>query len=220
MEKAAIYFQVIAEGGVGKTHTAISAFPRPFLIDCTPHGDGQFTAMKLFKDDFGDKYFYARSLEDVIRKVDEVIEGGKFATLCFDEYKGLRGLGQAWYLKTFKKNSVFPISEWGIVNSKIGGVIWKVLENDMNVVVTSGFSDEYKNGDRTGRRISNSPPNASLDIDFRVKLMENKDGTDVVVTVIKNKFKSIKERNRNMKFPLTWKALKKEAVLDGFDYCE
>jgi len=220
MIRVPIYFQIAAEGGIGKTHTAITAFPKTFLVDTTSHGDGRFTAMKLFGDDFDDRYYHAKSLEDVIKKVDEVIESGKFATLCLDEYRGLRGLGQDWYLRKFKKSKVFPVSEWGIINAKVGGVVWKALDNGINVVVTSGFSSVYKDGEKTSERVSNSPPNASLDIDFRMMLVENDGGTDVDVHVVKNKFKSVKDRNRTMAFPLTWKDIKEEAKLVGFEYCE
>lgn len=220
MEKASIYFQVAAEGGVGKTHAAVSAFPRPFLIDCTPHGDGRFTAMKVFRDEFGKRYSHARSMKDVIEKANEVVESGEYATLCLDEYKGLRHLGQKWHLKTTGKKTVFPVSEWGIINSKIGEVIWNALDSEMNVVVTSGFSSIYKDGEKTDGRSVNSPPNAGLDIDFRVVLVEVKKGTDVEVRVMKNKFKSIRDRAKTMKFPLTWKDIKEEILLVGFEYCE
>ena len=221
MDKAPIYFQVAAEGGVGKTHTSISSFPRPFLIDCTAHGDGKFTAKKLLGERFDTCYFYARGLFDVIGVVKDVIDSGEFATIVFDEYSGLRRLGQEWYLKEFKKNKVFPTTEWGVITRKINrDIIWKALDNDINVVVTSGFSDTYKDGDKTGGRNANSPPGASIDIDFRIMLAENKSGDDVDVIVMKNKFMSIRDRNKSMKFPLTWGAIKKECVFVGFEYCE
>lgn len=221
MDKAPIYFQVAAEGGVGKTHTSLSAFPRPFLVDCTAHGDGKFTAKKLLGDKFDTRYFYARSLDDAIRVVSDAIDSDEFATIVLDEYSGFRRLGQEWYLKKFKKHKVFPATEWGIITRKINReVIWNALDNELNVVVTSGFSDVYKDGEKTGGRTANSPPNASIDIDFRVMLSENSthDGVDTVV--MKNKFMSIMERHRTMKFPLTWDAIKKECILVGYEYCE
>jgi len=221
MDKAPIYFQVAAEGGIGKTHTSLSAFPRPFLVDCTAHGDGKFTAKKLLGDDFGTRYFYARKLIEVANVVNDAIDSGDFATIVLDEYSGLRRLGQEWYLKEFKKNKVFPATEWGIITRKINrDVIWKVLDSGLNVVVTSGFSDVYKDGERTGGRTANSPPNASIDIDFRIMLVENVTHDGVSVIVMKNKFVSLMERHQTMAFPITWKAIKKDAVLIGFDYCE
>lgn len=221
MDKAPIYFQVAAEGGVGKTHTSLSAFPRPFLVDCTAHGDGKFTAKKLLGDKFETRYFYARNLVDVISVVNDAISSGEFATIALDEYSGLRRLGQEWYLKEFKKNKVFPATEWGVITRKINReVIWKVLDSEMNVVITSGFSDVYKDGEKTGGRAANSPPNASIDIDFRVMLSENVTHDGVNAVLMKNKFVSIMERRPTMKFPLTWEAIKKEAVLVGFEYCE
>ena len=221
MDKAPIYFQVAAEGGIGKTHTSLSAFPRSFLVDCTAHGDGKFTAKKLLGDKFGERYYYARSLFDVINVVNDAISSGEFATIALDEYSGLRRLGQEWYLKEFKKNKVFPATEWGVITRKINReVIWNVLDSEMNVVITSGFSDVYKDGDKTGGRAANSPPNASIDIDFRVMLSENVTHDGVNAVVMKNKFMSLMERHQTMSFPLTWKFIKKEAVLVGFDYCE
>jgi len=221
MDKSPIYFQVAAEGGVGKTHTSLTAFPRPFLLDCTAHGDGKFTARKLLGDRFCTDYFYARSLVDAIDVVSDAITGGSFATILLDEYSGLRRLGQEWYLKEFKKSKVFPPTEWGIITRKINReIIWKALDSEVNVVITSGFSDVYKDGNMTGGRAANSPPGASIDIDFRVILAENKSGDDVDVIVMKNKFMSIRERNRIMKFPLTWNEIKKECVFVGFEYCE
>ena len=221
MDKAPIYFEIAGEGGVGKTFSCCTGFPRVFLIDTTPRGDGRFTAMKVFGDEFDDRYFYARSLADVIGKVNDVIEGEEFATVAIDEYSGVRKLGGEWYMKEFKKSSVFPTTEWGVISRKINrDVVWKLQDSEINVVVTSGFHDVYVNDVKTGGKASNSPPNASLDIDFRIMLAENGDGTDVEVHVIKNKFKSIKDRNMSMEFPLTWEAVKKECVLVGFDYCE
>ena len=219
--RAPIYFQIAGEGGMGKTHTSLTAFPRPFLLDCTPHGDGKFTAKKLFCDEFDTKYCHATSLIGAINAVRVAVDSGEFATIVVDEYSGLRKLGQAWYLNEFTKRSVFPISEWGIINRKIDtDIIWKPLENDMNMVVTSGFSDVYKDGERTGNKTANSPPNANLDIDFRMILAENEDKTDVGVRIMKNKFMSIKDRHKTMDYPLTWESIKQEAVLVGFDYCE
>lgn len=221
MNKAPIYFQVAAEGGVGKTHTSLSAFPRPFLVDCTAHGDGKFTAKKLLGDDFDTHYFYANKLTEVIDAVDGAINSGKFATIVLDEYSGLRRLGQEWYLYKFKKSKVFPATEWGVITRKINNeVIWKALEAGLNVVVTSGFSDDYKDGEKTGGRTANSPPNAGVDIDFRIMLSENATRDNVVVTVMKNKFMSIMERHKTIAFPLTWNIIKKECVLVGFGYCE
>ena len=221
MDKAPIYFQVAAEGGIGKTHTSLTAFPRPFLLDCTAHGDGKFTAKKLLGERFETDYFYARSLVDAIDVVSDAISGGSFATIVLDEYSGLRRLGQEWYLKEFKKNKVFPSTEWGIITRKINReIIWKALDSEVNVVITSGFSDVYKDGDKTGGRAANSPPNASIDIDFRIMLSENVSHDDVIVAVMKNKFMSVRERHQTMKFPLTWDAIKKECVLVGFEYGE
>lgn len=221
MTRAPIYFQVAGEGGIGKTHTALTAFPRPFLLDCTPHGDGKFTAKKLLGDEFDTKYFHATTLVGAIAAVDSAVECGDFATIIVDEYSGLRKIGQAWYLDSFKKKSVFPISEWGIINRRIDkDIIWKPLDSGMNLVVTSGFSDVYKDGDKTGQKVANSPPNANLDMDFRVMLVENEDKTDVIVHITKNKFVSIKERHKNMGYPITWEDIKREAMLIGFDYCE
>lgn len=221
MNKAPIYFQVAAEGGVGKTHTSLSAFPRPFLVDCTAHGDGKFTAKKLLGEKFETHYFYATSLVGVIKVVDEAISSGDFATIVLDEYSGLRRLGQEWYLKEFNKHKVFPPTEWSIITRRINrDIIWKALDNEINVVVTSGFSDVYKDGEKTGGRAANSPPNASIDIDFRIMLAENVTHDDVNVIVTKNKFMSIKERNQTIGYPLTWSKIKKEAVLVGFEYCE
>ena len=221
MDKAPIYFQVAAEGGIGKTHTSLSAFPRPFLVDCTAHGDGKFTAKKLLGDDFGTRYFYARQLIEVTNVVNDAIDSGEFATILLDEYSGLRRLGQEWYLKEFKKHKVFPSTEWGVITRKINrDVIWNALDSGLNVVVTSGFSDVYKDGDKTGGRTANSPPNASIDIDFRVMLSENATHDGVNAVVMKNKFMSIMERHQTMTFPLTWSAIKKECVLVGFEYCE
>ena len=221
MDKAPVYFEVAGEGGTGKTFVCCTAFPRPFLVDCTPRGDGRFTAQKVFGDGFGDRYFYARSLDDVIKKVSEVAEGGKFATVAIDEYSGLRKLGASWYMKTFDKKAVFPSTDWGIISRKINeGVVWKLQDSGLNIVVTSGFHDVYEKDVKTGGKASNSPPNASLDIDFRIMLVENDKGTDVDIHVVKNKFKAIKDRKRIMKSPLTWKDVKKEASLVGFEYCE
>lgn len=221
MEKAPIYFEIAGEGGCGKTFSCCTGFPRAFLLDTTPRGDGRFTARKVFGGEFGDMYFRARTLEEAIKAVNSVIESGEFATVAVDEYSGMRKLGQKWYLKTFDKSSVFPTTEWGVITQKINNeIIWKLQDNGVNVVVTSGFHDVYKNDIRTGGKASNSPPNASLDIDFRVMLVENEEHDDVNVRVIKNKFMSIKDRNKVMDFPLTWEAIKKEAKLIGFDYCE
>lgn len=221
MEKSPLYFEIAGEGGVGKTYSSITAFPRPFLLDTTPRGDGRFVAMKLFGDDFDDKYYRATSLDDAVAKVDDIIDSGKFATVAIDEYSGMRKLGSKWYMKTFKKNAVFPATDWSIITNRINNeIVWKLQDSCINVVVTSGFHDVYEKGERTGGRSANSPPNASLDIDFRVMLVENKTHDDVIAHVIKNKFVSIKERNQTMSFPLTWAALKKEAVLVGFDYAE
>lgn len=221
MIKAPIYFQIAGEGSMGKTHTSLTAFPRPFLLDCTMHGDGKFTAKKLLGDDFDTKYCHATSLAGAINAIRVAVESGEFATIIVDEYSGLRKLGQAWYLKEFKKKSVFPPTEWGIINRRIDrDIIWKPLDNNMNLVVTSGFSDVYKDGEKTGGKTANSPPNASLDMDFRMMLVENEDKTDVVVHIMKNKFMSIKERHKTMTYPVTWEDIKSEAVLIGFDYCE
>ena len=221
MENAALYFEIAGEGSMGKTYSCCTSFSRPFLLDTTPRGDGRFTARKVFGDDFGDKYYRARSLDDAVDKVDDVIKSGEFATVAIDEYSGMRKLGSKWYMKTFKKNAVFPISDWSIITNRINNeIIWKLQDSDINVVVTSGFHDVYIKGERTGGRAANSPPNASLDIDFRIMLVENEEHTDVNVRVVKNKFMSIRERNQTMKFPLTWNEIKKECVFVGFEYCE
>lgn len=221
MESASLYFEIAGEGGTGKTFSCCTSFPRPFLLDTTPRGDGRFTARKVFGDDFGDKYYHAISLDDAIDKVGDVIDSGEFATIAIDEYSGMRKLGSKWYMKVYKKNAVFPITDWSIITNRINNeIIWKVHDSNINVVVTSGFHDVYIKGEMTGGRSANSPPGASLDIDFRIMLVENEEHTDVNVRVVKNKFMSIRERNQTMKFPLTWNEIKKEAFLVGFEYCE
>lgn len=223
MTKAPIYFEIAAEGGMGKTHTSITAFPRPFIVDTTPRGDGKFTAMKVFKDEFDQKYFHAPTLLAAINVINDVIASGKFATLVVDEYSGLRKLGQEWYLKTFNKKSVFPTTEWGVITKKINNeVLWSAQDHEMNVVVTSGFHDVYIKGEMSGGKASNSPPNANLDIDYRLMLAENKDKTDVDAIIVKNKFVSIKERHKKIPYPITWETIKKEIGLTdiGFEYCE
>lgn len=223
--KQPIFFEVMGRGEAGKTWTACNAFPNVKLVDCTPHADGKVTAIKSFGKEFEQRYRCIHSLEEAQEIVNEVIDGGRFSTVVFDEYSTLRRLGGEWYKETFKKKTVFPVSEWGIINGKILGMMYELLEAGVNVVITSGFHAVYDtDGNKTGKIEPNSPSNADHDIDFRL-LLTWEDGDDPmkgktkrINLIVKNKF--VEKRSRSLK-TLSWDSIKKEIDFpEGLEYCE
>lgn len=223
--KKALYIEIAGEGSMGKTFTSCTAFPMSILFDCTPRGDGMNTAMEVFGEDvFGDRYKRITHIGQAEGLVDEIIDDGKFKTVVFDEYSGLRKIAAQRYLTETKKKSVFPISDWGIINGWIQSMIWELQDNDINVVITAGFHEIYKDGDATGKKASNSPKNADLDIDFRfmlIKVVEEGKDQRIDAVVVKNKFKSIEDRAKVLPTPITWEVIKAEACYaDGIGYCE
>lgn len=223
--KKALWVEIAGEGGNGKTHTSITAFPSPCLLDCTPRGDGINTAMKVFKGDFKNNYHRISDIVQAETIVAEIIENESHKTVVFDEYSGLRQIAtKRYFVKNPSKTAVFPISDWGIINGWINDMIWNLQDNDINVCTTAGFHDVYIKGELSGKKASNSPSRADIDIDFRCMLMKVEvDGKPARIDhiVVKNKYKHISERLKVLPTPVTWESLKEEIVFaDGLAYCE
>jgi len=234
MRKKSIYVHIAGYGGHGKTHTACTAFPKAFLIDCTLGGDGDNTAMKVFgEEEFDDRYFHAQTLEEVVEVVDKVIEEGKYCTVVFDEYGGLKNLGREWYLRNFKnkdgtpKKSVMPSTEWQHYNNIFRGMVRKLRNNKINIVVTSRFDPVYNaEGHITDKVKSVSPPNVDTEADFRCKFVvipPKKEGekNTRVLSIIKNKSRRVEELPKIISADITWEDIKAEFKLaDGLEYVE
>jgi len=179
MNKLPLLIELIGEEGTGKTHTGL-LFPNPILLDCTEQGEGKLVAMKLFPDEWEQRYKHFidwRGLLDI---------PNVFATYVFDTSKDMvRLMGDKWCAK-HKKQKVYPPQAYGEVHNMVDKLIRVIMSKPANVVMTSIFRDEYIDDKKTGVRERDGYKRLRFEswLRFHIKIENNKR----VYFVVKNRF--------------------------------
>lgn len=186
MTKKPIVAELIGEPSTGKTHISLLFF-NPALADITLRGKSKFNVRKLYPEDWEERHFRIKSLEDLRAAVKKAYEDGR-KTFIIETGADLRLLlGEAHLKEIQKKKSSrqeLGTYEWKQVNKWFHEMIDELVEEyEMNFIITAEMKDEWKQKERTGRRARSGYPRTSFYCDLRLylKIESIETGTDPVV---------------------------------------
>lgn len=189
MDKIPLLVELIGEPESGKTHFSL-LFPNSILMDTTPLGEGKVIIKKVYPDDWKSRYFAIKSMKDV-RKAVVIAKEVNRKTVSIDTSSGLVDLAaREWCIENDKK-AVYPIVNYGRVYDKVDMVLSDILDSGINLVLTSGLKDEYKDGEKTGRREHDGYKRLQHYCSIRILLQLKSEGDKWIRTtrVAKNRFR-------------------------------
>lgn len=150
--KLPLLVEVVGDTGKGKTHTSL-LFPEPVLVDLTITGESDLIVMKLYRDDWKERYFRPDSWGDLYMFLQDEKRLKRFKTVIFDTSRDLVNLVSRRWCDEHGKKEVYPPQAWGQVYDMVDEILsYLIYKKEMNVVLTSGLKDEYIDGKRTGNK--------------------------------------------------------------------
>ena len=191
--KMPILVEVIGESAVGKTHTAC-LFPKSVLFDCTPEKEGRIIGLKLYKFDFEKRYFEINNYNDYLNALSNMPKDVK--TVVIDTSKDfVKIITDEWLRKeNIKLNAmgkqkltrVYPTTLYGYIYNMVDAEVKRLMGIPCNVVFTSAMTDEYVNGEKTGRRVRDGYSRLPFQCWLRIAIEIS--GNKRIYRIIKNRF--------------------------------
>lgn len=178
MDKLSLVVYINGEVKVGKTHLAMLGFSGDgsdtLMLDVTPAGHAKIAAMRIYGDNFEERYFHGEPDAKEILKVIE--EHPDVKTICIDESKDLRDAfakpvldainGERFDQANAAKKkipkplkTIYPVTRWADVYKDVDDMFRK-YEGLHNFIITAGLKDkrgfdkETKTSYVTGKRES------------------------------------------------------------------
>jgi len=191
--KIPILVEIIGESAVGKTHTAC-LFPKSVLFDCTPEKEGRIIGLKLYKDNFDNRYFDIINYNDFLNALSDIPEGTKtividtskdFVRIITDEWLRRENVSRRAAGKTALRR-VHPTILFGNINNMVDAEVKRLMSTPYNVVFTSAMTDEYVNDTKTGRRIRDGYSRLPFQCWLRIAIEIS--GGKRIYKIIKNRF--------------------------------
>ena len=165
--------ELIAEAGDGKTHLSL-LFSNPALADLTEMGESVEIIMKLYPDDWKERYFRCKTFQDVRNALNQCkVDGRK--TLIIETGHHMRYIAGAEALADLQKDkksrkNLHP-TEWRYVNEEVAKLLSKAKEEmKINLVFTAQMDLEWVAGKTTGKRKNQSYPKMGHIADIRIFL--------------------------------------------------
>ena len=173
MNKLSLVVYINGEVKQGKSHLSMLGFSGDgsdtLMIDATPANHAQFSAMKVYGDNFNERYFHVDEDAEEILKIIE--EHEDVPTICIDESKNLReafakpvleAINEERAMAKPKKSpikTIYPITRWSEVYKGVDDM-FRRFEGVHNFIITAGLKDkrgfdkESKTSYITGKRES------------------------------------------------------------------
>lgn len=173
MNKKPIVGELIGEASTGKTHTSL-LFSNPALADLTLRGKSEINVQRLYPEDWEERYFRVRSLNDLKSAAKKAQEDGR-ATFIIETGSDLRLMLGEEHLKDLQKEkssrkALHP-TEWKQVNLWFAEIIEYLAETyKVNIILTAEMADEWKSNKPTGRRRRLGFPRTEFYCDLRLYL--------------------------------------------------
>lgn len=174
--------------GVGKTHAAHTIHESVLHIDtCTTqlsvqdhevqqmgaddaHGESWPVVLDLYGYDeqtASEHYAYATSFEQ-IRAIVEA-DDNAHDVVVIDNTSDLRNLAIKDFLAESGQTWIAQ-EQYGAVNDMVDGITEEIKRQGYHVVWCTQLKDEYRNGQKTGEKVPESPKRADHRCDFRLRL--------------------------------------------------
>ena len=191
--KMPILVEIIGESAVGKTHTSC-LFPKSVLFDMTPEKEGELIAIKIFGNDYHDRYFKINNYNDFLNAVTNIPDDTK--TVVIDTSKDfIKIIADEWLVRENRKlvamgkrklTRVYPTTLYGQVYRMADDEVKRLMKIPCNVVFTSIMTDEYVNSEKTGRRVRDGYSRLPFQCWLRIAIsIEN---GKRIYKIIKNRF--------------------------------
>lgn len=163
-----ISLEIYGKKGVGKTHLA-QMVPNPVVVDCTPLQEALLVCKKLYPDDWNDRYYHVEFLITISNIIKTAVRA-KRKSIVFDVSKELEQLVIDDYCRKFKKDLVYPLTDYHYIHKKIRNVLVQAHKAKLNIVFVSNIKNKYKKNDVVGK-IPDSCPKIDNYVKTRIELV-------------------------------------------------